>query len=99
MEVIGADQPIIAEESEKRGEIVESTIMNDETQLLRQDFLLHPDLNVGEYLQLHDSSVLDFIRYECGETSKWVSKISFVLQLDYGGGQHLQLDYEIEYKS
>lgn len=44
-----------------------STVMSDETQLLRQDFLLYPEITIGDYIGLHGCSVFDFIRYECGE--------------------------------
>lgn len=40
---------------------------SDESSLLNQEFLLDPDLRVGEYLIENGIEVLDFARYECGE--------------------------------
>jgi len=40
---------------------------SDETTLLNQEFLLDPDVTVGEFLLENAVEVLDFIRYECGE--------------------------------
>ncbi|CAG7835868.1 unnamed protein product [Allacma fusca] len=40
---------------------------DDETTLLNQEFLLDPDMTVGEYLFNNGVEVLDFSRFECGE--------------------------------
>jgi elongation factor Ts len=39
----------------------------DETTLLNQEFLMDPDMTVGEYLIENEVEVLDFTRFECGE--------------------------------
>ncbi|XP_069762192.1 elongation factor Ts, mitochondrial [Narcine bancroftii] len=40
---------------------------DSETKLLAQPFLLDPGTTVGQLLQTNGVSVLDFVRYECGE--------------------------------
>ena len=41
---------------------------DDETVLIYQDFLLDPESKVQEVLDQRNIQVLDFVRYECGET-------------------------------
>ncbi|MEE6471773.1 hypothetical protein FKM82_009369 [Ascaphus truei] len=41
-----------------------------ETRMLAQSFLLEPSLTVGQYVQPHGVSVLDFVRFECGEQTE-----------------------------
>ncbi|XP_006266849.2 elongation factor Ts, mitochondrial [Alligator mississippiensis] len=43
---------------------------NTETKMLAQPFLLEPNLSLGQYLQPHGISVLDFVRFECGEAAE-----------------------------
>ncbi|XP_002733702.1 elongation factor Ts, mitochondrial-like [Saccoglossus kowalevskii] len=56
---------------EEDGEDEESTPSQswtiDETEMLKQEFLLDPSITVAELLQQEGVQVLDFIRYECGE--------------------------------
>lgn len=40
-----------------------------ETRLLPQTFLPDPKYTVAQYLTLQDARVLDFIRFQCGESS------------------------------
>ena len=50
------------EEVESKGSLVE-----EEGQLLRQEFILDPDLTVQKYLEANAPKVVDFVRFECGE--------------------------------
>jgi len=47
---------------EKKSEI------DEEQNILEQDFLLNPCMTVGQIVLDHEIVLLDFIRYECGET-------------------------------
>ncbi|XP_062063034.1 elongation factor Ts, mitochondrial-like [Lepus europaeus] len=38
-----------------------------ETKMLSQPYLLDPSITLGQYLQLQGISVVDFVRFECGE--------------------------------
>ncbi|XP_043939400.1 elongation factor Ts, mitochondrial isoform X2 [Protopterus annectens] len=38
-----------------------------ETRMLAQSFLLDPGITVGQYVQVNNITVLDFVRFECGE--------------------------------
>ena len=49
-------------EHEKR-----SAVGKVENRMIFQEFLLDPEILVGEFLQRHSAQVLDFVRYECGE--------------------------------
>jgi len=42
--------------------------VDSETVLIFQEFLLDPTLTVGNILQENEASVVDFLRFECGET-------------------------------
>ncbi len=49
-----------------------------ETRLLPQTFLLDPKYTVGQYLTLQNACVLDFIRFQCGESTnqnEWIELI------------------------
>ena len=48
----------------------EVTSLKNEKELLRQDFLLHPEIKVWQFLQEHDTEILDFVRFEVGETAR-----------------------------
>ncbi|OWK17055.1 TSFM [Cervus elaphus hippelaphus] len=39
-----------------------------ETKMLSQPFLLDPSITLGQYVQPHGVSVVDFVRFECGES-------------------------------
>jgi elongation factor Ts len=50
---------------------VQSTqIDENETQLLRQSFMLQPSMTIHEYLNTHSAQLLWFLRLELGETPK-----------------------------
>ena len=51
------------EETESKENLVEE----DEGQLLRQEFILDPDLTVQKYLEANAPKVVEFVRFECGE--------------------------------
>ena len=38
-----------------------------ETRMLSQPYLLDPSITLGQYVQPHGVSVVDFVRFECGE--------------------------------
>lgn len=38
-----------------------------EDRMVHQEFLLDPEILVGEFLQQHSAEVYDFVRFECGE--------------------------------
>lgn len=38
-----------------------------EDRMMHQEFLLDPEILVGEFLQQHSAEVYDFVRFECGE--------------------------------
>ena len=38
-----------------------------ETKMLSQPYLLDPSITLGQYVQPHGVSVVDFVRFECGE--------------------------------
>ncbi|XP_043537686.1 elongation factor Ts, mitochondrial [Chiloscyllium plagiosum] len=46
-----------------------------ETKMLAQPFLLDPDTTVGQFLLTRGVSVLDFVRYECGEVTELAEKV------------------------
>ncbi|XP_067832586.1 elongation factor Ts, mitochondrial isoform X2 [Heptranchias perlo] len=46
-----------------------------ETKMLAQPFLLDPGTTVGQFLQTSGVSVLDFVRYECGEVIEMAEKV------------------------
>ncbi|XP_051865696.1 elongation factor Ts, mitochondrial isoform X2 [Pristis pectinata] len=48
---------------------------DSETKMLAQPFLLDPGTTVGQFLQRSGVSVLDFVRYECGEVAKVAESI------------------------
>uniref|UniRef100_A0A8C8SJU4 Elongation factor Ts, mitochondrial n=1 Tax=Pelusios castaneus TaxID=367368 RepID=A0A8C8SJU4_9SAUR len=41
-----------------------------ETKMLAQPFLLDPSITLGQYVQPYGVSVLDFVRFECGEDTE-----------------------------
>ncbi|EDW39778.1 GL15933 [Drosophila persimilis] len=43
---------------------------DDETCLIHQEYLLDADRTVGEILKEHETTVVDYHRYECGEATK-----------------------------
>ncbi|XP_078287429.1 elongation factor Ts, mitochondrial isoform X2 [Rhinoraja longicauda] len=43
---------------------------DSETKMLAQPFLLDPGTTVGQFLHTNGVSVLDFVRYECGEVTE-----------------------------
>ncbi|XP_069087020.1 elongation factor Ts, mitochondrial [Pleurodeles waltl] len=45
---------------------------DSETRMLAQPFLLEPSITVGQYVQPRGVSVLDFVRFECGELAESV---------------------------
>jgi len=47
---------------EKKSEI------DEKQNILEQDFLLNPCMTVGQIVMDHEIVLLDFVRYECGET-------------------------------
>lgn len=42
-------------------------VKDDETCLIHQEFLLNPDVTIGEILQENNVKIIDFQRFECGE--------------------------------
>lgn len=38
-----------------------------ETKMLSQPYLLDPSITLGQYVQPHGVSIVDFVRFECGE--------------------------------
>uniref|UniRef100_UPI00398F2BA6 elongation factor Ts, mitochondrial isoform X2 n=1 Tax=Pristiophorus japonicus TaxID=55135 RepID=UPI00398F2BA6 len=46
-----------------------------ETKMLAQPFLLDPGTTVGQFLHTSGVSVLDFVRYECGEATEGAEKV------------------------
>jgi len=42
--------------------------VDDESRLVHQDFLVDPLVTVADFLQQYGITVMDFVRYECGET-------------------------------
>lgn len=45
------------------------TKLSNETTLLRQDFMLEPDITVHEFLRQYDATIVDFVRLERGAIS------------------------------
>ncbi|XP_020640255.3 elongation factor Ts, mitochondrial [Pogona vitticeps] len=43
---------------------------DSETKMLAQPFLLDPSISLGQYIQSSGVSVLDFVRFECGEDTE-----------------------------
>ncbi|MBZ3882843.1 Elongation factor Ts, mitochondrial [Sciurus carolinensis] len=41
-----------------------------ETKMLSQPYLLDPSITLGQYVQPHGVSVVDFVRFECGEVEE-----------------------------
>lgn len=41
-----------------------------ETKMLAQPYLLDPSITLGQYVQPHGVSVVDFVRFECGEVEE-----------------------------
>ncbi|XP_042750014.1 LOW QUALITY PROTEIN: elongation factor Ts, mitochondrial [Lagopus leucura] len=56
------------EEEEKGREEGEGE--EEETRLLAQSFVLQPSLTVAEFLRSHGVTVLDFVRFQCGEEER-----------------------------
>lgn len=46
-----------------------TSIDENETQLLRQPFMLNPQQTIYDYLDSHGANVTDFIRIELGKTN------------------------------
>jgi elongation factor Ts len=42
-------------------------VKDDEKCLIHQEFILDPELTIGEILQEHNIKIIDFQRFECGE--------------------------------
>lgn len=64
--IIGMDPNKVGEKG--KDEPVENK--DDEKCLIHQEYLLDPSATVGEILQENQLEVVDFQRFECGETSK-----------------------------
>ena len=54
-------------EGEKGDHSKEAIQEEEETQLLRQEFILDPKITVQKYLEENAPKVIDFVRFECGE--------------------------------
>lgn len=54
------------QETSTEEQLVQRKRDDEETQLVRQEFIAEPTLTVGEVLQQTGLQVLDFVRYECG---------------------------------
>ncbi|XP_031467898.1 elongation factor Ts, mitochondrial-like [Phasianus colchicus] len=55
---------------ERGGEEEEEDGEEEETRLLAQSFVLQPSLTVAEFLRSHGVTVLDFVRFQCGEEER-----------------------------
>ncbi|XP_026115893.1 elongation factor Ts, mitochondrial [Carassius auratus] len=62
-------QHIVGEAPVSLGNMDDIPCGESETRLLPQTFLLDPKYTVGQYLTLHNARVLDFIRFQCGEST------------------------------
>lgn len=62
-------QHIVGEAPVTLGNIDDIPCGDSETRLLPQTFLPDPKYTVGQYLTLHDARVLDFIRFQRGEST------------------------------
>lgn len=51
-----------------------TTIDENETQLLRQSFMLNPSQTVYDYVSGHGAHIVDFYRVELGEDAKNIEK-------------------------
>uniref|UniRef100_A0A915IJ15 Elongation factor Ts, mitochondrial n=1 Tax=Romanomermis culicivorax TaxID=13658 RepID=A0A915IJ15_ROMCU len=56
-----------AEETEESYENQLTKLDGGETELLKQDFLLQPEMKFGKFLQMNGAKVYDFVRFKCGE--------------------------------
>lgn len=66
-------QHIVGMNPNKIGEYGKDEPCNDkdnEKCLIYQEYLLDPELTVGDILKNHEIEIIDYQRYECGETSK-----------------------------
>lgn len=66
-------QHIVGMNPRKVGEVGKdepNEVKDDEKCLLFQEYLVDPDLTVGEVLKENQIEIVDFQRYECGETDK-----------------------------
>lgn len=57
------------DERESQLHAQEVTKLSNETTLLRQDFMLDPEITVHEFLRQNDLTVIDFVRLERGAVS------------------------------
>jgi len=57
------------EERESAHNAQQVTKLSNETTLLRQDFMLEPDMTVYDVLRQHDATIIDFVRLERGAVS------------------------------
>lgn len=62
-------QHIVGEAPVSLGNMDDIPCGESETRLLPQTFLLDPKYTVGQYLTLQNARVLDFIRFQCGEST------------------------------
>lgn len=51
---------------EEPQEVVDITSLSSDTELLKQDFLLSPEIKVADFLEINNVKVNDFCRFECG---------------------------------
>jgi translation elongation factor EF-Ts len=75
--IVGMNPTEIGEENETKieskgvegeGEGEESRFDESEKRLLYQEFLMKPKCSVGEFLKENHIKVVDFVRFECGES-------------------------------
>ncbi|XP_051986767.1 elongation factor Ts, mitochondrial [Xyrauchen texanus] len=62
-------QHIVGEAPVTLGNMDDIPCGESETRLLPQTFLPDPKYTVGQYLTLQDAHVLDFVRFQCGEST------------------------------
>lgn len=65
-------QHIVGMKPEKIGDAEQdqpNEVKDDETCLIHQEFLLDPQITIGEILQENNIKIIDFQRFECGEKS------------------------------
>ncbi|XP_051562800.1 elongation factor Ts, mitochondrial [Myxocyprinus asiaticus] len=62
-------QHIVGEAPVTLGSMDDIPCGESETRLLPQTFLPDPKYTVGQYLTLQDARVLDFVRFQCGEST------------------------------
>lgn len=61
------ERPTTEEDEEKKEKEGDGETIEDE--MLKQEYLLDPSLTVGDLLLEENVEVIDFVRFECGESN------------------------------